>query len=104
MPKITILGSCSFQPYEILAVPEKNEMWNTEEGYQLAFKKFKKAIDDCDFVFVYNPYGIGEHTGRDLEYAKSQGKHIVYFESWLKEFMSQNKTDKIRSSEQKVNE
>jgi len=79
MVKITILGSCRFEPYEILAVPEKNEKWNTEEGYQLAFKKFKEAIDNSDVVFVYAPDGIGEHTGRDLEYTKTQDKGFAVY-------------------------
>ena len=85
MPKITILGSCSFEPYEILAAPNKldAELYEKdhERAYDDAFEKlFKKAIEDCDFVFVYNPYGIGDHTKKDLEYAKSIGKHIVYFD------------------------
>lgn len=85
MPKITILGSCSFEPYEILAAPNRldAELYEKEheKAYDNAFEKvFKKAIEDCDFVFVYNPYGIGEHTKKDLDYAKSQGKHIVFYD------------------------
>ena len=79
MVKITILGSCRFEPYEVLAVPEKNEKWNTEEGYQIAFKKFKKAIDESDVIFVYAPDGIGEHTDRDIQYAIQKGKPIVIY-------------------------
>jgi len=86
MPKITILGSCAFEPYEILAMPNRLDAKLYEEdhekAYQDAFEKvFKKAIEECDFVFVYNPYGIGDHTKKDLEHAKRMGKHIVYFDS-----------------------
>ena len=80
MVKITILGSCRFEPYEILAVPDKIPgAWNTERGYQIAFKKFKKAIDESDVIFVYAPDGIGEHTDRDIQYAIQKGKPIVIF-------------------------
>jgi len=81
MPKIVVLGSCRHSPYIILAVPEKvvkdgKNLWNTEEGYKIAFEKFKKAINECDEVWVYAPDGLGEHTRRDLEYAKNIGKKI----------------------------
>jgi len=72
-----ILGSCRFEPYEILAVPQKNEWYNTEKGYVKAFKRFKPAIEQADVVIVYAPDGIGEHTSRDLEFAKSLNKQIV---------------------------
>ena len=81
LPKIVILGSCRFEPYEILAVPNKiPNAWNTEEGYKIAAKKFYPAIEEADEVWVYAPDGIGEHTGRDLEYAKSKGKIIRVLE------------------------
>ncbi len=76
MVKIVILGSCRFEPYEVLKVPAKNEKWNTEEGYQLAAKEFYPAIDEADIVIVYNPDGIGEHTARDIAYAMSKQKWI----------------------------
>lgn len=76
MVKIVILGSCRFEPYEILAVPKKNPKWNTEEGYEMSTEKFYPAIDEADIVLVYAPDGIGEHTGRDIEYAKRQNKSI----------------------------
>ena len=77
MPKIVILGSCRFEPYEILAVPNKiPKAWNTEKGYKKAFKIFKPAIDNADLVIVYAPDGIGEHTQRDIDYARTQRKPI----------------------------
>jgi len=80
MPKIVILGSCKYEPYEILFAPKKIEgLWNTEEGYRKASEQCYPAIDKCDEVWVYVPDGrIGEHTRRDLEYAKSQGKIIRF--------------------------
>lgn len=76
--KIVILGSCRFEPYEILAVPNKiPNAWNTEKGYQIATKKFYPAIEKADIVIVYAPDGIGEHTKRDMKYAESLGKKIV---------------------------
>ena len=81
MPKIVILGSCRHEPYEILAVPNKiPNAWNTEKGYEIASKKFYPAVEKADVVLVYAPDGkIGEHTQRDIEYARKQGKPIFVF-------------------------
>jgi len=77
MPKIVILGSCRYEPYEILFVPKKIPgLWNTEEGYRKASERCYSAIDRADEVWVYAPEGIGEHTARDLGYAKRKGKVI----------------------------
>jgi len=77
MPKIVILGSCRYGPYEILAVPNKiPNLWNTEKGYQAASQKFYPAIDQADEVWIYAPEGVGEHTKRDVEYAKSKNKKL----------------------------
>ena len=79
--KIVILGSCRAGPYQIIKVPEKEmgkdgkDLWNTEEGYRQAFEKFKKAIEDADEVWIYCA-AVGEHTMRDIEFAKSLGKKI----------------------------
>jgi hypothetical protein len=79
LPKIVVLGSCRFEPYQFLAVPNKIPgAWNTEEGYQIAIAKFYPAIDETDEVWVYAPDGVSEHTGRDLAYARSRGKLIRY--------------------------
>ena len=88
MPKIVILGSCKYGPYEILAVPNKIPgAWNTEKGYQIAAKKFYPAIKEADMILVYAPDGIGEHTGRDIAEARRQGKeiYIIVHESALNE-------------------
>jgi len=79
VPKIVILGSCKHEPYEILFVPKKIPgLWNTEEGYRKASERCYSAIDKCDEVWVYAPEGIGEHTRRDLEYARSRGKKVRF--------------------------
>lgn len=77
MPKIVILGSCRYEPYQILAVPNKiPNAWNTEEGYKVASQKFYPAINEADEVWIYAPDGIGEHTMRDVVYALKKQKKI----------------------------
>ena len=77
MPKIVILGSCRYEPYEVLAVPNKiPNAWNTEQGYKVASEKFYPAIEQADVVIVYAPDGVGQHTQRDIDYAKSRCKPI----------------------------
>ena len=40
-----------------------------------------KKIDICDVVYVLNINGyIGESTKNEIEYAKKQGKEIIYHE------------------------
>lgn len=78
MPKFVILGSTRHQPYTIMAVPNKLDNYvNDERSYQEAFRWFKPAIELCDIVIVYAVDGIGEHTRRDMEYAKSQDKRVI---------------------------
>jgi hypothetical protein len=80
MPKIVVLGSCRHGPYIVLAVPNPIPgLYNTEEGYQEACKTFYPAIDKADVVLVYNPERtIGEHTQRDIDYACSKGKLLIF--------------------------
>ena len=68
MPKIAILGSCKYEPYEVILVPKKISD-NTEEGYKI-------AIDKADEVWVYIPEGMGKHTARDFNYALSKKKKV----------------------------
>jgi hypothetical protein len=80
--KIVILGSCRFEPYEIIAVPNKIPgAWNTDEGYEMAAKIFYPAMDEADEIWAYAPDGIGEHTQKDIDYAHSIGKtvHIITY-------------------------
>ena len=80
--KIVILGSCKYEPYLILAVPEKIPgKWNTEEGYIISTEKFYPAINQADEIWVYAPDGVGEHTQRDVDYAKSKKKVIRFIDS-----------------------
>ena len=77
MTKFVILGSCRFEPYEILAVPNKiQNAWNTDKGYEIASKIFYPAMDEADVILVYAPDGIGKHTRLDIDYAKSIGKKV----------------------------
>lgn len=79
MPKIVILGSCRFEPYEILAVPNKIPgAPNTDEGYKVAIQTFYPAMDEADIVLVYAPDGVGIHTQRDINYAREKGKTIFW--------------------------
>lgn len=78
MTKFVLLGSCRFDPYEMLAVPNKIPgAWNTEEGYKIAAQKFYPAMDEADVIVVFAPDGIGRHTQMDIDYARKIGK-IVY--------------------------
>jgi len=81
MTKFVILGSCRFEPYEILAVPKKEKgLWNTEEGYKKVSERFYPAMDETDVIIVYAPDGIGEHTQQDIDYARSIGKKVYRLE------------------------
>jgi len=80
MVKIVILGSCLFAPYEILFVPNilDKELYEKdhEKAYLEATKVVYPAIQQADIVIVYCPDGIGEHTQRDLNFAKILGKKV----------------------------
>lgn len=77
MTKFVLLGSCRFEPYEILAVPNKIPgAWNTDEGYRIAAQKFHPAMDKADVIVVYAPDGIGKHTQMDIDYAREIGKTV----------------------------
>ena len=76
--KIVVLGSCRFEPYEFLAVPNKIPgAWNTEKGYRKASEKFYPALKEADVVWVFAPDGIGEHTQKDIDEAQRLGKKIM---------------------------
>jgi len=79
MVKIVILGSCRFEPYEVLCVPRKmtDTPHTTEAEYLEATKRFYPAIDEADLVVAYVPDGIGKHTLRDMKYAYSKRKKVV---------------------------
>lgn len=77
MTKFVMLGSCRFEPYEFLAVPDKIPgAWNTDKGYAIAAEKFYPAMDKADVIIVYAPDGIGKHTQLDIDYAHSIGKKV----------------------------
>lgn len=99
--KIVVLGSCRFEPYNVIIVPEKVEgKWNTEEGYQIAFQKFSKAIKACDVVWVWCPDGIGEHTRRDAEFAIKEGKQVFLLLPQTKALLEQLDKTRIQTVEE----
>ena len=83
MPKFVVLGSCLYEPYVVLAMPNKldPELYDSdhEKAYEEACKVFYPAIDEADFVIVYAPDGLKDHphTRKDIEYAEKQGKNII---------------------------
>lgn len=77
MPKIVILGSSRFAPYVLLAVPDRIIGGSNDDlGYEIASQTFYPAIDEADLIILYAPDGIGEHTQRDLDYARRKGKTV----------------------------
>ena len=53
----------------------------TEEQEKLLTKIHQKKIDMSDEIFVVNKNGyIGEHTQKDIEYAKSKKLKISFLE------------------------
>lgn len=87
MPKIVILGSCRYEPYIILLVPNKldKKMYDKdhEKAYENACKVFYPAIEKADEIWIYAPEGIeqlGEHTKRDLKFAITKKKKIFIVE------------------------
>lgn len=81
MPKIVIVGSCKHAPYVIIQAPNPfdPELYDKdhEKAYEEACKIYYPKIDEADEVWIYAPNGIGEHTQRDIDYAKKQGKTIL---------------------------
>jgi hypothetical protein len=51
-----------------------------EKAYEEACEHFYPAIEKADEVWVYAPEGLeslGEHTKRDIEFAKKAGKKVM---------------------------
>jgi hypothetical protein len=82
MPKIVILGSLRFDPYQVTVPQKVKQDYHNEDGYRKACERIYPAIDDADLILVYAPDGIGEHTKRDLDYARSKGKKFLVFYTW----------------------
>lgn len=75
MPKIVILGSCRYEPYEILYTPHRVD-GDDEAGYQKAKKIYGPKIKTCEECWVFAPDGIGPHTARDIKMALEEGKIV----------------------------
>ena len=58
-----------------------DEVWK-EGTKQMLDDMHKRKIDMADSIYVINVGGyIGESTRSEIEYARKQGKQILYFES-----------------------
>ena len=78
---------------------KRKETW--EENNNLTEAHFKK-IDIADAVYVMNIGGyIGEATKEEIEYAKKQGKEIIYHEPLEEEKISKKKTKTSKSKTDK---
>ncbi|MDR2934156.1 MAG: DUF4406 domain-containing protein [Rickettsiales bacterium] len=96
MKVITICGSIKF--YDIivkehrrlafdgycvfgLTPPSSDGTIETSEQIELLSIEHYKKIDLSDAIFVVNKDGyIGDSTKKEIEYAKKQGKEIIYME------------------------
>lgn len=83
MPRFVVLGSCKHEPYEILFLPNKLDPTLYREEHEKAYEDAKKvvypAIKNADVIIIYVPNGIiGDHTQRDLRFAISKKKKIVF--------------------------
>ena len=89
MVKICIIGSCRYEPYMLLFMPNKldPELYEKdhERAYLEACKVVYPAIREADIIIAYVPEGIGEHTRRDLKFAESLKKRIVLVEGQSEE-------------------
>ena len=57
-----------------------DEVW-TEGTKEMLDNMHKRKIDMSDAIYVINPGGyIGESTRSEIEYAKANGKEIMYLE------------------------
>jgi hypothetical protein len=53
-----------------------------ERSKEMLDQMHLRKIDMADAIFVVNPRGyVGESTSREIEYAKAQGKKIMWLES-----------------------
>lgn len=58
-----------------------DEVW-TEGTKELFDNMHKRKIDMSDAIYVINPGGyIGESTRSEIDYAKANGKEIMYLEN-----------------------
>ena len=108
MPKIVILGSCRYEPYQVLFMPNKldKKLYESdhEKAYLEACKVIYPAIAEADIVIAYCPDGIGEHTKRDLKYAGRLRKKIVIIgssEEWKRQRRKERKKKKRKKRHRK---
>ena len=78
MPKIVILGSLAQGDYKVTyPIKETDYYTKHEDAYLRAREKFYRAIDESDVIIVIGTR-MGEHTRKDIQYAKSKNKKVVF--------------------------
>lgn len=76
--KLTLDGNCVLSI--IYPVMADINTYTSEQREHFA-KAHRKRIDLSDAVFVVNKIGyIGDSTQKEIEYAKTQGKEIIFLE------------------------
>mgnify|MGYP005775363737 CR=1 FL=1 len=76
--KLTLAGNCVLS----IIFPIKDADTYTQEQRESFASAHRKRIDLSDAVFVINKDGyIGDNTKSEIEYAKAQGKEIVFLEN-----------------------
>ena len=77
--KMTLKGNCMITPNE-LAKTDKEAY--TKEEILMIDKMHKEKIKISDAILVVNVNGyIGNSTKNEIEYAKNNGKEVIYHES-----------------------
>ena len=76
--KLTLAGNCVLS----IISPTTDVNTYTPEQRESFAKAHRKRIDLSDAVFVINKDGyIGNSTKSEIEYAKAQGKEIIFLEN-----------------------
>ena len=76
--KLTLEGNCVLS----MVLPAKNKASYTPEEIKSLNAGHLKKIDLSDAIFVINKNGyIGEAVKKEIEYAKSKNKEIIYLEN-----------------------
>ncbi len=77
--KLTLEGNCVLS----IVYPINHDLAAYDKEQREHFTKaHRKRIDLSDAVFVVNKNGyIGDSTQKEIEYAKTQGKDIIFLEN-----------------------
>lgn len=76
--KLTLAGNCVLS----IISPTKDVNTYTPEQRESFASAHRKRIDLSDAIFVVNKAGyIGKNTKSEIEYAKAQGKEVIFLEN-----------------------